>query len=199
MIRCKKGQPQEICHDNGGNFMGRERIMRSCKTLESPTDSWISATEMNGVDIQYTSRFPPWWSVGVLHTNSKESPYSTSKGANTSWWRTSHPDVRGCIHHQWKNHGKGFRWPKGLQPQSRSVKFGSCALVKEDQYPSRWHQLQSFADVFWCCCFREYLPSPHQRQNCNSPMRKFAVGCIVQAWMRTRGVPEPKWWPHLKS
>lgn len=83
MIHCKKGQPQEICHDNGGNFMGRERIMRSCKTLESPTDSWISATEMNGVDIQYTSWFPPWWSVGVLHTNSKESLYSTSKGLLT--------------------------------------------------------------------------------------------------------------------
>jgi len=54
-----------------------------------------------------------------------------------------------------------------------------AALVKEDQYSSRWRQVQYLADVFWRRWLREYLPSLQQRQKWNSTKRNFAVGDVV--------------------
>ena len=47
-----------------------------------------------------------------------------------------------------------------------------AALVKEDQYSSRWRQVQYLADVFWRRWLREYLPSLQQRQKWNAPTKK---------------------------
>ena len=68
------------------------------------------------------------------------------------------------------NHLLLLRWGPELPP---------AALVREDQYFSRWRQVQYLVDVFWRRWLREYLPSLQQRQKWNSTKRNFAVGDVV--------------------
>ena len=68
-----------------------------------------------------------------------------------------------------------------------------AALVKEDQYSNRWRQVQYLADVFWCRCLGEYLPSLQQRQKWNAPRarnrREIPTGFLAN-WARPRSLPK---------
>lgn len=184
----RRGQPQEIRSDNGSNFVGGEKELREAVSLWNhrqilefllqKSAKWIfnpPAGSHHGGVWERCIR-----TVRKVLTALLKEQTLTDEGLLTLMCEVESivngrpttkisDDPRDC-EALTPNHLLLLRSGPVLPP---------AALVKEDQYSSRWRQVQYLADVLWRRWLREYLPSLQQRQKWNSTKRNFAVGDVV--------------------
>ena len=184
----RRGRPKEIRSDNGSNFVGGE------KELREAINHW-NHQQIHEFLLQESTKWtfnPP---AGSHHGGVWERCIRTVRKVLAALLKEQTLDDEGLLTLMCEVEAivngrpitKMSEDPKDCEALTPNhlllLRSGPvlppAALVKEDQYSSRWRQVQYLADVFWRRWLREYLPSLQQRQKWNAPMRNFAVGDIV--------------------
>ena len=104
----RRGRPEQIRSDNGGNFVGGEKEMRNA------IDGWnqeVIAEFLLQRNIQWifnpSSGLSPQRCVGTLHSHHSKGDECPSKETGPRRRRACHSYVRSGIHNQWQAPNKG--------------------------------------------------------------------------------------------
>ena len=130
----RRGQPEKIRSDNGGNFVRGE------KELRDAIDGWnqkVIAESLLQRNVQWVfnppSRLSSRWRMGALYSHHSKGDECPIKATGPRRWRTCHSHVWGRIHNQWKTPYKGVRrstrpWgPHAKSPSSVTVCYFTSA------------------------------------------------------------------------
>ena len=191
MKRCisRRGQPKEIRSDNGSNFVGGE------KELKGAIDLW-NHQQIHVFLLQESTKWtfnPPAgshnggvWERCIRTVRQVLAALLKGQTLDDEELLTLMCEVEAIVNG--RPIAKISEDPKDCEALTPNhlllLRSGPvlppAALIKEDQYSSRWRQVQYLADVFWRRWLCEYLPSLQQRQKWNTPTRNLAtVGDIV--------------------
>ena len=186
---CRRGQVKEIRSDNGTNFVGAEKELRTAilkwnndkidNFLRQKTIQWRfnppTASHMGGVwERQNRSVRKVLSSVmkeQVLDDESLTTVFCLAESVINSRPITVVSDDHRDLEPLTPNHLLLLREDPVLPPGD---------FVKQDIYSRRrWRQVQYLADVFWRRWTREYLPLIQLRQKWLQSSKNIAVGDIV--------------------
>ncbi len=184
----RRGQPEELRSDNGGNFVKGEKELR--EAVKEWNQSQISDFLLQR-NIKWTFNPPTGSHHGgiwercirttrkVIKAVMKEQVLD-DEGINTLMCEveaivngrpiTKLSDDPRDMEPLTPNHLLLLRAGPTLPPTTSS---------RQDAYSRRWRQVQHLADVFWRRWIKEYLPSLQIRQKWNKSRRNFAVDDIV--------------------
>ena len=185
----RRGQPQEMRSDNGGNFVKGE------KELRQAVNAW-NQQQVHEFLLQHEIKWtfnPP---TGSHHGGVWERCIRTVRKVMKAITREQVLDDEGlhtlmCEVESVVN-GRPITKvsddPRDLEALTPNhlllLRPGITAppgkFTKDDIYSRRrWRQVQYLADVFWRRWIREYLPSLQERQKWNKTSRNFVVNDIV--------------------
>ncbi|XP_071963870.1 uncharacterized protein [Antedon mediterranea] len=184
----RRGQPEEIRSDNGGNFKKGE------KELNKAIKEWNHG-QIHEFLLQRNVKWlfnPP---MGSHHGGVWERCIRTVRKVMMAVLKQQALDDEGlntlmCEAEAIVN-GRPItkisddpRDMTPLTPNHLLLLRGGNSLPpgnfsKEDMYRRRWKQVQYLSNVFWRRWVREYLPSLQQRQKWNVQKRNFAVDDVV--------------------
>ncbi|XP_028394892.1 uncharacterized protein LOC114519037 [Dendronephthya gigantea] len=184
----RRGQPDEIRSDNGGNFVKGE------KELREAVKKW-NQSQINEFLLQKNVKWtfnPP---TGSHHGGVWERCIRTTRKVIKAVTREQILDDEGintlmCEVEAIVN-GRPITKlsddPRDMEPLTPNhlllLRAGPTlpptTTTKQDAYSRRWRQVQYLADVFWRRWIREYLPTLQVRQKWNKRHRNFAVNDIV--------------------
>ena len=185
----RRGQPEEVRSDNGGNFARGERELR--EAIEGWNQHKIGEFLLQR-NVRWTFN-PPG---GSHHGGVWERCIRTVKKVMGALTKEQILDAQGlatllCEVESIVN-GRPVtkvsddpRDMEALTPNHlllvRSGPSAPPGLFSKDEIYSRrrWRQVQYLADIFWRRWIKEYLPSLQERQQWNWPRRNFAVDDIV--------------------
>ncbi|XP_078357279.1 uncharacterized protein LOC144642164 [Oculina patagonica] len=185
----RKGQPEEIRSDNGGNFVKGERELREA------VNEW-NQSQIHDYLLQRNIKWkfnPP---AGSHHGGVWERCIRTVRKVMKALMKEQVLDDKGletlmCEVEAIIN-GRPITKlsddPRDAEPLTPNhllllrtgPKVPPGNFTKHDNYfHRRWRQVQYLADVFWKRWVREYLPSLQQRQKWHKQQRNFAVDDVV--------------------
>ena len=185
----RRGQPEEVRSDNGGNFVRGERELR--EAIEGWNQNKIGEFMLQR-NVRWTFN-PPG---GSHHGGVWERCIRTVRKVMGALTKEQILDDEGlatllCEVESIVN-GRPVtkvsddpRDMEALTPNHllllRSGPSAPPGLFFKDEIYSRrrWRQVQYLADIFWRRWIKEYLPSLQERQKWNRPRRNFAVDDIV--------------------
>ena len=185
----RRGQPEEIRSDNGGNFVRGERELR--EAVEEWNQSQIHDFLLQR-NIKWTFN-PP---TGSHHGGAWERCIRTVRKVMKALMKEQVLDDEGlntlmCEVEAIVN-GRPITKlsddPRDLEPLTPNhlllLRAGPAVppgtFTKYDNHSRRrWRQVQYLADVFWRRWVREYLPSLQERQKWHKKQRNFAKDDIV--------------------
>ena len=185
----RRGQPEEIRSDNGGNFVKGERELREA------IDGW-NQSKIHDCLLQRNIKWkynPP---ASSHHGGVWERCIRTVRKVMKALMKEQLMDDEGlntlmCEVESIVNGRpitKSSDDPRDLDPLTPNhllcLQTGNAVppgrFDKDDSYSRRrWRQIQYLADVFWRRWTREYLPSLQERQKWNVTQRNFEVNDIV--------------------
>ncbi len=186
---CRRGQVLHLRSDNGTNFIGAERELRS--TLKSLDHDKIQRTFLSE-GIKWTFNTPAGSHHGGVWERLirlvKKVLYSTlqQQCLDDESFHTILCEAEAILND--RPITKLSDDPNDLEAltpnhilQLRSKPFLPPGLFqKRDLYiRRRWRQVQYLSDLFWKRWIREYLPLLQERQKWRKPRRNFTVGDIV--------------------
>ena len=130
----RRGQPEQIRSDNGGNFVRGEKELRNAidrwnQEVIRKSSRSSSCREMCSGSSTPPSRLSPWWRVGALHSHHSKGDESPFKGAGPRRQNACHSHVRGGIHSQWQAPNKGVWWPQEILRPLHQINFFCYGLV----------------------------------------------------------------------
>ena len=185
----RRGNPEEIRSDNGGNFVSGEKELRKCvkdwnqdkihQDLLQKDIKWIfnppTASHHGGV-----------WERCIRTIRKVMKALLREQTLDDESLHTLMCEVEAIIN------GRPItkvsddpRDNEALTPNHLLLLRAGPLLppgkfVKEDSYTRRrWRQVQYMADVFWRRWLKEYLPILQQRHKWNQPRKNVQVGDIV--------------------
>ena len=184
----RRGQPEQIRSDNGGNFVRGERELRNA--INRWNQEFIAEFLLQR-SVQWIFN-PP---AGSHHGGVWERCIRTIRKVMSALLKEQVLDDEGlatlmCEVESIVN-GRPLtkvsddpRDLKALTPNHLLLHFGTTlppgVFRKEDVYfRRRWRQVQYLSDVFWRRWLREYLPSLQERQKWTRPTVNFEVGDVV--------------------
>ena len=185
----RRGRPEEIRSDNGGNFVKGERELREA------LQAW-NQTEIHEFLLQNDVKWifnPP---AASHHGGVWERCIRTARNVMKALLKEQVLDDEGlntlmCEVESIVN-GRPItkvsddpRDLNALKPNHLLLLRAGTAMPpgvfsKEDNYTCRrWRQVQYLSNIFWSRWTKEYLPSLQQRQKWNKPQRNLAENDIV--------------------
>jgi hypothetical protein len=184
----RRGQPEEIRSDNGGNFV------KGAKELRKAINDW-NQSQIHDFLLQRQVKWtfnPP---TGSHHGGVWERCIRTTRKVINAIMKEQVLDDEGintlmCEVEAIVN-GRPITKlsddPRDMEPLTPNhlllLRAGPtlppATLSRQDMYGRRWRQVQYLADVFWRRWIREYLPSLQVRQKWNRHQRNFAVNDVV--------------------
>ena len=185
----RRGRPEEIRSDNGGNFVKGERELR--EALSDWNQAQIHEYLLQ-LDIKWTFNPPAASHHGgvwercirtvrkVMKVLLKEQVLD-DEGLNTLMCEVE-SIVNGRPITKVSDDAKDFNalTPNHLLLLRAGTATPPGMFSKEDNYTCRrWRQVQYLSDIFWSRWIKEYLPSLQQRQKWNKPQRNLVVNDIV--------------------
>ena len=185
----RRGQPEEVRSDNGGNFVRGE------KELREAIEGW-NQHKIGEFLLQQNVKWifnPPG---GSHHGGVWERCIRTVRKVMGALTREQILDDEGLVTLMCEAESivnsrpvtKVSDDPKDLEALTPNhlllLRSGPSLppgfFQKDDIYSrKRWRQIQYLADVFWRRWTKEYLPSLQERQKWNRPRRNFVIGDIV--------------------
>ncbi|KAL9951191.1 hypothetical protein ACROYT_G043811 [Oculina patagonica] len=186
---CRKGCPEEIRSDNGGNFVKGE------KELREAVRSWNQAQTHEYLlqdNIKWTFNPPAASHHGgvwercirtvrkVMKAVLKEQVLS-DEGLSTLMCEVqSIVNGRPITKVTDDTRDLNALIPNHLLLLREGTTMPPGVFSREDNYACRrWRQVQYLSNIFWSRWTKEYLPSLQQRQKWNKPQRNLAVNDIV--------------------
>lgn len=185
----RRGQPEEMRSDNGGNFVRGERELREAINEWNQSQIHDFLLQRN---IKWTFN-PP---AGSHHGGVWERCIRTVRKVMKALMKEQVLDDEGlntllCEVEAIIN-GRPITKlsddPRDLEPLTPNhlllLRSGPTVppgnfTSHDNYYNRRWRQVQYLADIFWRRWVREYLPSLQQRQKWHKQRRNFAVDDIV--------------------
>ena len=186
---CRRGQPEEICSDNGTNFVGAERELRQAisklnsskveKFLSQKSIQWKfnppSASHMGGVWERQIRSIRKVLSGLMKHQSVDDESLTTLlclvESIINSRPLTTVSDDPSDAEPLTPNHL--------LLLRQNSIPSPGEFVEQDNLSRRRWRQVQYLADVFWRRWTREYLPTLQSRQKWRCPSRSLEAGDIV--------------------
>ena len=185
----RRGQPEEMRSDNGGNFVRGE------KELRDAVNSW-NQSQIHDYLLQRNIKWtfnPP---AGSHHGGVWERCIRTVRKVLRALTKEQVLDDEGITTLMCEVEAivngrpitKVSDDPRDLEPLTPNhlllLRAGPSVppgtFSKQDCYSKRrWRQVQYLADVFWRRWVREYLPSLQERQKWHKQQRNFAVDDVV--------------------
>ena len=185
----RRGQPEEIRSDNGGNFVRGERELREA------VNNW-NQTQINDFLVQRNVKWtfnPPAgshhggvWERCIRTVRKVMRAITKEQVLDDEGLNTLMCEVEAIVNGRPLT--KLSEDPRDLEPLTPNhllllrsgPKVPPGVFTKEDCYDNkRWRQVQYLAGVFWRRWIREYLPSLQERQKWTKTRRNLAVGDIV--------------------
>ena len=185
----RRGLPEEMCSDNGGNFVRGERELR--EAINSWNQSQIHDYLLQR-NVKWTFNPPTGshqggvWERCIRTVRKVLRALIKEQVLDEESLSTLMCEVEAVVNG--RPITKLSDDPRDLEPLTPNhlllLRAGPAVppgiFSKHDCYNKRrWSQVQYLADVFWRCWVREYLPSLQERQKWNKKRRNFAVGDIV--------------------
>ena len=185
----RRGQPEEVRSDNGGNFVRGE------KELQEEIEGWNQhkiGEFLLQQNVKWTFNPPD----GSHHGGVWERCIRTVRKVISALTKEQILDKEGLVTLMCEVESivngrpvtKVSDNPKDLDtltPNHLLLLHSGPSLPpgffqKDEIYSrKRWRQIQYLAEVLWRRWIKEYLPSLQERQKCNRPMRNFVIGNIV--------------------
>ena len=197
----RRGQPEEIRSDNGGNFVKGERELRRMVNDWNQTQIYEFLLQRN---VKWTFNPPAGSHHGgvwercirtvrkVILATLKEQQLD-NESLNTLMCEvesvvngrfiTKLSDDPRDSEHLTPNHLLLLRSGSNVPP--------GIFCVQDSYGRRRWRQVQYMANLFWRRWLKEYLPSLQQRQKWSIPKRNFVVNDIVLVLDESR--PRNNW------
>lgn len=185
----RRGKPDEIRSDNGGNFVKGERELREA------VDEWNQA-QIHEFLLQHNTKWifnPPAgshhggvWERCIRTVRKVLKAVSQMQTMSEEGLHTLMCEVEAIVNG--RPITKLSDDPRDLEPLTPNhlllLRAGSAVppgkFNKDDSYSRcRWRQVQFLADVFWYRWIREYLPILQERQKWHKRHRNITVGDIV--------------------
>ena len=185
----RRGQPEEMRSDNGGNFVRGERELREAINEWNQSQIHDFLLQRN---IKWTFNPPAGSHHGGVWERCIRSVRKVMKALikeqllDDEGLNTLMCEVEAIING--RPITKLSDDPRDLEPLTPNhlllLRSGPAVppgnFTSHDNYSNRrWRQVQYLADVFWWRWVREYLPSLQQRQKWHKQRRNFAVDDIV--------------------
>ena len=185
----RRGQPEEVRSDNGGNFVRGEKELR--EAIEGWNQHKIGEFLLQQ-NVKWTFN-PPG---GSHHGGVWERCIRTVRKVMGALTKEQILDEEGLVTLMCEVESivngrpvtKVSDDPKDLEALTpnhllllRSGPSLPPGFFQKDEIYSRkrWRQIQYLADIFWRRWIKEYLPSLQERQKWNRPRRNFVIGDIV--------------------
>ena len=185
----RRGPPEEMRSDNGGNFVRGE------KELREAIKDW-NQSRIHDHLLQFNTKWtfnPPAsshhggaWERCIRSVRKVLRALVKEQQLNDEGLRTLMCEAETIVNG--RPITKLSDDPRDLEPLTPNhlllLRAGPTTppgnFHKNDNYSKRrWRQVQYLADVFWRCWTREYLPSLQQRQKWNKEHRNVAVDDVV--------------------
>lgn len=197
----RRGSPEEIRSDNGGNFVAAE------KELREAIEGWNQQTIHEALlqrNIKWVFNTPTASHHGgvwercirtvrkVLNAILQEQTLTDESLSTLMCEVESIVNGRPLTKVSDDPHDMEALTPNHLLLLRSGVKIPPGIFGREDLYcRRRWRQVQYLTDLFWRRWVKEYLPTIQQRQRWTRPRRNFAVGDLVLIVDQT--VPRNQW------
>ena len=184
----RRGQPEEIRSDNGGNFV------KGAKELRMAIKEWNQSQIHDFLlqrDVKWTFNPPAGshhggvWERCIRTTRKVLNAIMNEQVLDDEGISTLMCEVEAIVNG--RPITKLSDDPRDMEPLTPNhlllLRAGPtvppAVLSKQDIYGRRWRQVQYMADVFWRRWVKEYLPSLQMRQKWRKQHRNFAVGDVV--------------------
>ena len=184
----RRGQPEMIRSDNGGNSVkGEKELHEAVKEWnQSQIHDFLSQKNIKWVFNPPTgSHHGGVWERCIRTTRKVIKPVTKEQALEDEGINTLMCEVEAIVNG--RPITKLSDDPRDMEPLTPNhlllLRAGPtlppATLSKQDIYGRRWRQVQYLADVFWRRWIKEYLSSLQQRQKWNREKRNFVVGDIV--------------------
>ena len=184
----RRGQPEMIRSDNGGNFVKGEKELREAvkEWNQSQIHDFLLQKNIKWVFNPPTgSHHGGAWERCIRTTRKVIKAVTNEQTLDDEGISTLMCEVEAIVNG--RPITKLSDDPRDMEPLTPNhllllragPTFPPATLSEQDIYGRRWRQVQYLADVFWRRWIKEYLPSLQQRQKWNKERRNFAVGDIV--------------------
>ena len=184
----RRGQPEMIRSDNGGNFVKGEKELREAvkEWNQSQIHDFLLQKNIKWVFNPPTgSHHGGAWERCIRTTRKVIKAVTNEQTLDDEGISTLMCEVEAIVNG--RPITKLSDDPRDMEPLTPNHRlllragptFPPATLSEQDIYGRRWRQVQYLADVFWRRWIKEYLPSLQQRQKWKKERRNFAVGDIV--------------------
>lgn len=196
----RRGVPSEIRSDNGSNFIGAERELRS--VIEAWNQQKITCYLQQKMikwkfNTPYASNMGGVWERLIRTTRKILCSLTREQVLDDERLLTLMCSVESVVNSRPLTHvSVDVKDPEPLTPNHLLLLRQGSAIPadtfdKRDMYcKRRWRQVQYLAGVFWKRWCREYLSLMQERQKWLDPQRNLAVGDIV---LLVDELPRNKW------
>ena len=184
----RRGQPEMIRWDNGGNFVSGEKELREAvkKWNQSQIHDYLLQKNIKWIFNPPTgSHHGGVWERCIRTTRKVIKAVIKEQVLDDEGINTLMCEVEAIVNG--RPITKLSDDPRDMEPLTPNhlllLRAGPTvppvSSQKQDLYGRRWRQVQYLADVFWRRWTKGYLPSLQTRQKWNKEQRNFAAGDVV--------------------
>ena len=183
----RRGQPETITSDNGGNFVKRQQgISSRSKRTQPNKDERNNDEKRNFMEIHttYSSHFGGSWERQIRSVRKVLLGLLGEQKLTEETLSTLLCEVENILNNRpitpTSDDANDFQ---ALRPSHLLMMQASpsspCKSDSKDIYRSRWRQVQYLADLFWKRWLKEYLPELQRRQKWLTEKPNVSVGDLV--------------------